>query len=136
MSHTSNQVWKEFDENELTHSTAHYLLAIDELHEDMGYARSIDIARELDITAGSCSTGLKSIMKKGWIEEDKNKFLLLTETGKHAVERIKKNRKLFIEFFTHTLGAKPEEAIITACKIEHLIGSHIARKLEAFLENK
>ena len=64
MSHEVNQVWKEFEENEISHSAAHYLLAIDELHEDMGYARSIDIARELDITAGSCSTGLKSLIKK------------------------------------------------------------------------
>jgi hypothetical protein len=35
MSHESNQVWKEFEENEITHSVAHYLMAIDELHEDV-----------------------------------------------------------------------------------------------------
>lgn len=134
MSHEVSQVWKEFEENEISHSAAHYLLAIDELHEDTGYARSIDIARELDITAGSCSTGLKSLMKKWWIEEDKNKFILLSEIWKNAVEKIKKNRKLFIDFFTKTLGAKEEEAIITACKIEHLIGNHISRKLEKFLQ--
>lgn len=134
MSHEVSQVWKEFEENEISHSAAHYLLAIDELHEDMGYARSIDIARELDITAGSCSTWLKSLIKKEWIEEDKNKFILLSETGKNAVEKIKKNRKLFSDFFLHTLGAKPDEAVINACKIEHLISPHIARKLEAYLQ--
>jgi Mn-dependent DtxR family transcriptional regulator len=51
MSHESNQVWKEFEENSISHSAAHYLLAIDQLREDNGYARSVDIARELDITA-------------------------------------------------------------------------------------
>lgn len=56
MSHESNQVWKEFEENSISHSVAHYLLAIDALKADNGYARSIDIARELDITPGSCST--------------------------------------------------------------------------------
>jgi hypothetical protein len=34
MSHESNQVWKEFEENSISHSAAHYLLAIDELRED------------------------------------------------------------------------------------------------------
>jgi len=136
MSHESNQVWKEFEENSISHSAAHYLLAIDELHEDMGYARSVDIARELDITAGSCSTGLKWLMKKWLVEEDKNRFILLSETGQNAVEKIKKNRKLFIQFFTETLWAKDEEAIVTACKIEHLISSHITRKLEKFLDTK
>jgi len=134
MSHESNQVWKEFEENSISHSAAHYLLAVDELHEDMWYARSVDIARELDITAGSCSTGLKWLIKKWLLEEDKNRFILLSETGLNAVEKIKKNRKLFINFFTDTLWAKDEEAIVTACKIEHLISSHITRKLEKFLK--
>lgn len=134
MDESTSQVWKEFDENTITHSAAHYLLAIYSLHEDNGYARSVDIARELDITAGSCSTGLKSLLKKGLIEEDKNKFILLSESWKNAVERITKNRKLFIEFFTKVLGAKEEESVITACKIEHLVSHHISRKLENFLE--
>lgn len=135
MSHETSQVWKEFDENSITHSAAHYLLAIDELRRDTGYARSIDIARELDITAGSCSTGLKSLLKKWFIEEDKNKFILLSEVGGNIVEKIKKNRELFIEFFTQTLWARQEESIITACKIEHLVSSHITRKLEKFLRD-
>lgn len=133
MNQETSQVWKEFEENTVSHSAAHYLLAIDELHRDNGYARSVDIARELDITAGSCSSGLKSLLKKGFIEEDKNKFILLSETGKNIVEKIRKNRELFIDFFTNVLGAKSEEAIITSCKIEHLISSHISRKLEKFL---
>jgi Mn-dependent DtxR family transcriptional regulator len=135
MSHESNQVWKQFEENSISHSAAHYLLAIDELREDDWYARSVDIARELDITAGSCSTGLKWLMKKWLIQEDKNRFILLSETGQNAVDKIKKNRELFIQFFTQTLWAKSEEAIITACKIEHLVSSHISRKLDKFLNN-
>jgi hypothetical protein len=35
MSHEANLVWKEFEENDITHSVAHYLMAIDELKEDM-----------------------------------------------------------------------------------------------------
>jgi len=136
MSHESSQVWKEFEENSISHSAAHYLLAIQELHEDLGYARSVDIARELDITAGSCSTWLKWLIKKWFIQEDKNRFILLSETGKSAVEKIQKNRKLFIQFFTQELWAKEEESIVTACKIEHLISGHITRKLEKFLNDK
>lgn len=64
MSHKANQVWKEFEENEITHSVAHYLMAIDELHKDFGYARAVDIAKELEISAASCSNGLKSLLKK------------------------------------------------------------------------
>lgn len=135
MSHESSQVWKEFEENDISHSAAHYLMAIDELRRDYWYARSVDIARELDITPGSCSTGLKALIKKWFIEEDKNKFILLSEEGERLVEKIQKNRKLFHDFFRLQLGANEEESIITACKIEHLIPWHITRKLEKFLKN-
>lgn len=136
MTHETSQVWKEFEENDISHSAAHYLLAIDELHEDPWYARAVDIARELDITAGSCSTGLKALLKKWLIEEDKNKFILLSETGRNIVDKIKQNRELFIQFFHWILGAKQDESVITACKIEHLISPHITRKLKKFLSEK
>ena len=134
MSHESNQVWKEFEENEISHSVAHYLMAIDELREDLWYARAVDISKELEISAASCSNGLKSLIKKWLISEDKNKFLSLSEDGQNAVEKIKKNRELFIQFFRETLWASMEESVVNACKIEHLISPHISRKLEKFLK--
>ncbi len=55
MTHTINQFWREFDDTEITHSIAHYLLSIDALLGEKGYARGVDIANALSITAGSCS---------------------------------------------------------------------------------
>ena len=55
MLYTTSSVWKKFDENRITHSTTHYLFAIHSLMKDHGYARGVDIAKKLDITAGSCS---------------------------------------------------------------------------------
>jgi Mn-dependent DtxR family transcriptional regulator len=108
-------------------------MAIDELKEDMWYARAVDISKELEISAASCSNWLKSLLKKWLISEDKNKFISLSDDGQHAVEKIKKNRELFIRFFRETLWANMEESVINACKIEHLISPHITRKLEKFL---
>ena len=134
MSHESNQVWKEFEENEISHSVAHYLMAINELKEDLWYARAVDISKELEISAASCSNGLKSLLKKWLITEDENKFISLSEDWQNAVEKIKKNRELFIQFFRETLWANMEESVVNACKIEHLISPHIARKLGKFLD--
>lgn len=133
MSHEANQVWKRFEENEITHSVAHYLMAIDELRADLGYARAVDISKELEISAASCSNGLKSLLKRWLIKEDDNKFISLSGEGQQAVGKIKKNRELFIQFFQQTLWANIEESVVNACKIEHLISSHITRKLEKFL---
>jgi Mn-dependent DtxR family transcriptional regulator len=65
----ANEVWKEYEENTLTHSAAHYLMTIRELLEDRGYARVTDIARRLNITRGSCSISLKPLKRRGLVVE-------------------------------------------------------------------
>lgn len=126
--------WKEFDDNKVTHSAAHYLFAIEDLHEEHGYARAVDIARKLDITPGSCSVGIKSLLKKELILEDDNKFIKLSESGSEIVKDMHRNRDAFSEFFREKLWIKEVEAVINACKIEHLISSKIWKKLEAYLK--
>ena len=63
-------IWKKFEENNITHSAAHHLLAILELREKRGYARVTDVARELNITTGSASINLKSLKSKNLIIEE------------------------------------------------------------------
>ena len=65
-------VWKEFEENQLTHSAAHYLMTIEDLLADNGYARVTDVAKRLNITRGSASIGLKPLKKRELVLEDEN----------------------------------------------------------------
>ncbi|MGA0369185.1 MAG: metal-dependent transcriptional regulator, partial [Kiritimatiellia bacterium] len=90
----SQDVWKEFEENQITHSAAHYLMAIKQLLEDHGYARVTDIAKALNITRGSCSISLKPLKKRGLVLEDENRFLKLSEEGQRLAELVELNDKL------------------------------------------
>lgn len=134
MSSNPSSVWKKFDENKITHSAAHYLFAIEALLEENNYARAVDIARRLDITPGSCSVWLKSLLKKELIIEDENKFIRLSDSGKDIVKDMHRNREVFTKFFKEKLWIREVEAVINACKIEHLISSKIWKKLEDFLK--
>ena len=67
------ETWKEFDHNEITHSAAHHLMAIDDLVQRLGYARVSDVARKLDITRGSVSISLQPLKREGLIEQDENR---------------------------------------------------------------
>lgn len=136
MKYSTNSVWKEFDENKVTHSVAHYLFAIKSLHKENGYARAVDIAKQLDITPWSCSTGIKGLLKKGFIEEDESKFIKLTKNWEDTIEEIKKNRSIFKKFFIKKLGIDEKTATINACKIEHLIDPKITKKLEKFMKEE
>lgn len=125
--------WKEFENNEITHSMAHYLMAIHELHKRQGYARMTDVARELEITAGSASTSLKTLKAKGWVDEDHNKFLRLSPQGEKLAHEINVSNKLLVQFLTEVLGLNDTQASIDACKMEHLLSSDLRKKMLAFM---
>ena len=134
MSHDNNTVWKEFDDNNISHSATHYLFAVHELHTELGYARMTDISKKLKITAWSWSTGVKALLKKWLLVEDTNKFIKLSEEGESIIEQIEKNREVLIGFFTQTLWLSEKRSTIDACKIEHLLSKETISKLESFLK--
>ena len=136
MSDNKSSFWKNFDQNKITHSVTHYLFAIDTLNKEQGYARAVDLAKKLDITAWSCSTWLKWLLKKELIIEDENKFIKLTEEAKEIIDWIAKTRKTFIKFFHKELWISKEQSAINACKIEHLIDLEITKKLEKHIDKR
>lgn len=125
--------WKEFDQNIITHSAAHHLMAIDDLVRKLGYARVSDVARALNITRGSVSISLQPLKKAGLVAQDENRHLRLSARGQALADAIKTKRHLLHRLFADVLGVDAVQAEIDACKIEHLISRPTAEKLIAFL---
>lgn len=117
----------------LTHNSAHYLTAIDELLDTNGYARLTDIAKHLDISPGSCLTTLKKLKKRELVLEDENKFYSLTDSAKSTVILIKKNKELVKDFLYNVLQVSSKQSESDACKIEHLISLESSFKLARFM---
>ncbi|MCA9243452.1 MAG: metal-dependent transcriptional regulator [Phycisphaerales bacterium] len=127
------EVWKEFEQNVVTHSAAHHLMAIDDLIRKVGYARVSDIARELDITRGSVSISLRPLKDAGLIIQDDNRHLRLSPSGQALVDAIKTKRAVAQRLFHEFFGVDAEQAEIDACKLEHLISNQVAQRVLAFL---
>ena len=125
-------IWKKFEENNITHSAAHPLVTILELREKRGYARVTDVARDLNITTGSASINLKALKAKNLIVEDENKFLSLSEEGEAIARAVMTRKSILLTFLTDILKVSPEQAEIDSCKTEHLISAETAKKLEEF----
>ena len=126
-------VWKEFEQNVITHSAAHHLMAIDDLVRRYGYARVSDIARQLNITRGSVSMSLKPLKEAGLILQDENKHLQLSDNGQALIDGIKTKRVLVTRLFADLLCVDRQQAEIDACKLEHLISDETATRLLSFL---
>lgn len=113
--------WREFERNDITHSAAHYLMAIDSLREKFGYARVTDVAEMLEVSRGAASMSLTQLKKRGWVAEDPNRFLLLTAEGKRMAELVEHNFRILSKFFEEVLGVSKDVALADACKMEHLM---------------
>jgi DtxR family Mn-dependent transcriptional regulator len=127
-------IWKEFERNVVSHSAAHHIVAIADLLSEHGYARVSDVARALNITRGSASLTLKALKQKGFVEEDKNRFLRLSPEGERVAQSVIRKSNLLRRFFGDVLNVPDEAVEVDTCKIEHLLGFKTARRLAQFLE--
>ncbi|MGE3181813.1 MAG: metal-dependent transcriptional regulator [Phycisphaerae bacterium] len=128
------ETWKEFEHNEITHSAAHHLMAIDDLVSKLGYARVSDVARELHITRGSVSISLRPLKEAGLVLQDENRHIRLSEQGDSLVKAIKGKRGLMKRLLNEVLGVNEEQAEIDACKTEHLVSNDVARRIISLLK--
>jgi DtxR family Mn-dependent transcriptional regulator len=126
-------VWKKFDQLELTHSSIHHLLAVNTLLKEYGYARAVDIAGHLNISRASVSITLNKLKEKGFIREDKNRFLQLSQKGTYIVNSVLSKRRIIEQFFNQVLDLSLEESEINACKMEHLLSETAGKKLISFI---
>lgn len=128
------EVWKEFEANELTHSAAHYLIAVRDLTSEQGYCRITDVAKKLNIARSSASIGIHALTDKGFFKEDANKFVRLTTKGEEIAAEIVGKKVVLRRFLEEILLVKSHQAEIDTCKIEHLISSETGSKLLDFLK--
>ncbi len=125
--------WKQFERNPISHSAAHHLTAIAELHERSGYARVTDVARLLNITRGSASLTLKALKQRGLVDEDENRFLQLSPDGVRVARAVRGKNFLLHSFLHNLLGVSSHAADEDTCKIEHLISNETADRLASLL---
>lgn len=129
----NNDVWKHFAEHQVSHSMAHYLTTIHDLHARQGYARVSDVAKELDVTKGSASVQVKHLKEKGLVAEDDNRHLQLTEGGGEVARHVMYTRQVLIRLFAGLLGVDAKVAESDACKIEHLLSQETCSHLLALV---
>jgi DtxR family transcriptional regulator, Mn-dependent transcriptional regulator len=131
--HIIVETWKTFGANELTHSAAHHLHAIQELGAEYGgWARVSDIARRLGITRGSVSINLRALKKRGLVVADEHRMVRLSSQGRHIADNVAAKGATVTAFLTGVLGVTPAQATIDSCKIEHLISYSTGHQLVHF----
>ena len=114
-------VWRAFEDNEITHSGAHYLLAIAALAGSGESPRAADVARRLGVTRAAASLQLRTLHDHGLVSADARQRLALTPAGADIVARVASKREVLFVFLREVMGVRETTAELDACKVEHLL---------------
>ena len=123
------EIWKRYQEKELSHSMAHYLQAVAALKKKKGFARVGDIADHLGVSKSGVTSMLRSLAARGLVDHERYGCVELTDTGRELAARTACNRELLTVFFRDVLGVAAEVANEDACMIEHLVSQEAMTRL-------
>lgn len=112
-------------------SAEDYLETILILRQRNGMVRSIDIAREKNISKPSVSIAMKKLRENGYIEVSQEGFLTLLPPGLEIARRIYRRHTMLTRFLER-LGVSPETAAADACKMEHDLSAETFEKIVAY----
>src|SRR5215470_9796922 len=81
-------------------SAEDYLERIDELIEEKGYARVVDIASSLKVKQASVTAMVQKLGEAGYLEYEKYRGLVLTPKGREVAHRIQNRHATLSRFFS------------------------------------
>lgn len=118
----------------LSASKQDYLETILDFTAETGQVRSIDIARSLNVSRASVNKSLGVLKESGLVEHEHYGEVKLTPKGMKLARAIRARHNSLKLFLTSILGVSPETAEEDACRMEHVISSETANKLQEYLQ--
>ena len=109
-------------------SGENYLETILILGNELGYVRSIDIARSMSFSKPSVSRAMSILRKAGHITTDNDGKIELTKSGRHIAENIYNRHRMLTEWLI-SIGVSEETATSDACRMEHMISEETFDKI-------
>lgn len=119
--------------NRRTELVEDYVELIDDLLEDGGEARQIDVARRLGVAQPTVAKMLKRLAAEGLIQQKPYRGIFLTEDGK-AIAKSARERHRIVEGFLLAIGVGPEAARIDAEGIEHHVSEETLAVFKRYIE--
>lgn len=121
--------------NGLYESGEDYLETILILKKRNGNVRSIDIAREMDLSKPSVSRAVGILKNKGFITVDEDGAIHFTDEGSKIAKRIYDRHRVLTEALM-ALGVDEKTASEDACRIEHDISEKSFNKIKHYVKEK
>ena len=83
---------------------------------------------------GTVSVQMRQLKEKGYVTEDVNRHLRLTDSGDNVARQVFYNRSTIIQFLSKVLEVDAAQAEVDACKIEHLLSAETGHQILALVQ--
>lgn len=110
-----------------------YLEAIFRLEQKMGYARTMDLSKCLNVVPGSITNTIENLERKGFVVHKPYKGVKLSDNGRKIASIILRRHRLAERFLTDILHLDWSKVHDPACKLEHAFSPEIITPLEKAL---
>lgn len=116
-------------------SAENYLETILVISHRKGMVRSIDIVNKLEFSKPSVSVAMKNLRENGYIEMDKDGYIMLLDKGRKIAEKIYERHTTLSKYLI-ALGVDPVVAAEDACRIEHVISAESFEAIKNHIKEK
>jgi Mn-dependent DtxR family transcriptional regulator len=121
------------DSSKPSQSAEDYLERIQELIQEKGYARMVDIASSLNVRQASVTSMVQKLADLGYVNYVKYRGLVLTDKGREVADRIQRRHETLTRFFS-LLGLDSETQQLDIEGIEHHLSAETVDCLAALAE--
>jgi len=112
-----------------------YLEAIYRLERKTGFAKTLELARQLKVVPGSVTNTIEGLERRSLVVHKPYKGVKLTEEGRKLALEVLRRHRLAERLLIDILRLDWSQVHDTACKLEHAIPKDIIKPLEKALKH-
>lgn len=120
-------------EDHATELAEDYLELIDDLIEETGEARAVDLARRMGVHHVTVTKAVGRLKRDGLVTSEPYRAIFLTDQGKRIAAKSRKRHRMVLDFLL-ALGVDREVAVLDAEGIEHHISPATMAAMRRFLK--
>jgi len=111
-----------------------YLKTLHEVRGDHGVARVSDLAKRLDVSAGTVSSVLKKLEQMHLVQHERYGLVALTPDGSGIAECVLRRYETIHALLTEVLGVDPNTAAVDACMMEHAVSPSTITRMQELVK--
>jgi len=125
----------EVEETTVSSEAEEYLEAIYRLEKKTGFAKTLELARQLKVVPGSVTNTIEGLERRSLVVHEPYKGAKLTEEGQKLALEVLRRHRLAERLLLDVLRLDWSQVHDAACRLEHAIPKDIIKPLEKALKH-